>query len=162
MEVTRADVSGNTRAAQRAASGTTGYRPGVGVTPDFRLDPNFKPKPQASVGSAPKPPTVTAPAAGMGARVLPALGRAAVGAVARHPVGAAAVLTGLGAYGAYKLATSMNKKNTGVKEQLTPGTSYIPKDVKQPHIDTRNPGQKLKDLQDRIKYYGGYPPKGPV
>lgn len=46
--------------------------------------------------------------------------------------------------------------------QLTPGTSYIPQSPKQPHFDARNPGQKLKDLQDRIKYYGGYPPKGPT
>jgi len=46
--------------------------------------------------------------------------------------------------------------------QLTPGTSYLPQSPRQPHIDTRNSGQKLKDLQDRIKYYGGYPPKNPI
>jgi len=60
-EVTRADVRGNTRAAQSAASGTSGYRPGVGVTRDFKLDPNFKP--QSSVRSMPQKP-------GFGTRVL--------------------------------------------------------------------------------------------
>ena len=50
-EVTRADVRGGTPAAQRAASGAGGYKPGVGVTKDFKLDPNFKPR-----GAAPSVP----------------------------------------------------------------------------------------------------------
>jgi hypothetical protein len=41
--VTRADVQGGTEAAKRAAAGQGRYRPGVGVTPDFKLDPKFKP-----------------------------------------------------------------------------------------------------------------------
>ena len=41
--VTRADVQGGTEAAKRAASGQGRYRPGTGVTPDFKLDPKFKP-----------------------------------------------------------------------------------------------------------------------
>ena len=41
--VTRADVQGGTEAAKRAASGQGRYKPGVGVTPDFKLDPKFKP-----------------------------------------------------------------------------------------------------------------------
>ena len=53
MEVTRADVSGRTRAAQAAASGSTAYKPGVGVTKDFKLDPNFKtPKSASAVNAA--------------------------------------------------------------------------------------------------------------
>lgn len=46
--------------------------------------------------------------------------------------------------------------------QLAPGTSYLPQSPSQPHFDARNPGQKLLDLQRKIKYYGGYPPKGPA
>ena len=41
--VTRADVQGGTEAAKRAAAGQGRYRPGTGVTPDFKLDPKFKP-----------------------------------------------------------------------------------------------------------------------
>ena len=41
--VTRADVQGGTEAAKRAASGQGRYKPGVGVTPDFKLDPKFRP-----------------------------------------------------------------------------------------------------------------------
>ena len=41
--VTRADVQGGTEAAKRAAAGQGRYRPGVGVTPDFKLDPKFRP-----------------------------------------------------------------------------------------------------------------------
>ena len=41
--VTRADVQGGTEAAKRAASGQGRYKPGVGVTSDFKLDPKFKP-----------------------------------------------------------------------------------------------------------------------
>ena len=40
--VTRADVQGGTEAAKRAASGQGRYKPGVGVTSDFKLDPKFK------------------------------------------------------------------------------------------------------------------------
>ena len=46
--------------------------------------------------------------------------------------------------------------------QLTPGQQRIPNAPDQVIIDTRNPGQKLRDLQLKVKYYGGYPPKGPV
>jgi len=45
--------------------------------------------------------------------------------------------------------------------QLTPGQSQIPNEPNLIHIDSRNPGQKLRDLQLNVKYYGGYPPKGP-
>lgn len=45
--------------------------------------------------------------------------------------------------------------------QLDPGKSYIPKDTDQPHFDFRTPADKLRALQLRVKYYGGYPPKGP-
>jgi len=107
-EVTRADVQGRTAAAQRASSGMGGYRPGVGVTPDFKLDPNFKP---------PSPPQPLRRAgAGIASRVLPALGRTVVGAVARHPVGAAVVGTGLAAYGGYKLAQRLNQNTRAPKE----------------------------------------------
>ena len=41
--VTRADVQGGTEAAKRAAAGQGRYRPGTGVTPDFKLDPKFRP-----------------------------------------------------------------------------------------------------------------------
>ena len=50
----------------------------------------------------------------------------------------------------------------GLPEQLTPGQQRIPNAPDQVNIDTRNPGQKLRDLQLKVKYYGGYPPKGPV
>ena len=49
MVVNRADIMGKTKAATNAAAGMknklTGkpmYKPGVGVTPDFKLDPKFK------------------------------------------------------------------------------------------------------------------------
>lgn len=45
--------------------------------------------------------------------------------------------------------------------QLTPGKSYLPKDTDQIHFDDRKPGDKLRKLQMNVKYYGGYPPKGP-
>ena len=45
--------------------------------------------------------------------------------------------------------------------QLDPGKSYVPQDPNLMHIDTRTPGEKLRDLQQRRDYYGGYPPKAP-
>jgi len=45
--------------------------------------------------------------------------------------------------------------------QVTPGQVRLPSAPDQPFIDTRTPGQKLRDLQQNVKYYGGYPPKGP-
>ena len=45
--------------------------------------------------------------------------------------------------------------------QVTPGQSRLPGNPDQTFIDTRTPGQKLRDLQQNVKYYGGYPPKGP-
>ena len=49
--VTRADVKGGTEAAKRAASGQGRYKPGVGVTPDFKLDPKFKTSSSRGMGS---------------------------------------------------------------------------------------------------------------
>ena len=46
--------------------------------------------------------------------------------------------------------------------QVTPGKPTIPNAPDQVNVDTRNPGQKLRGLQLKVKYYGGYPPKGPV
>ena len=46
-------------------------------------------------------------------------------------------------------------------EQLDPGKSYIPKATGLMHIDTRSGGDKVKNLEKRVKYYGGFPPKGP-
>jgi len=68
--------------------------------------------------ATPPPPTqpLSRAGAGIASRVLPALGRAAVGAVARHPVGATVVGTGLAAYGAYKLAQRMNQNTRAPKE----------------------------------------------
>jgi hypothetical protein len=45
--------------------------------------------------------------------------------------------------------------------QVTPGQVRLPNAPDQSFIDTRTPGQKLRDLQQNVKYYGGYPPKGP-
>ena len=45
--------------------------------------------------------------------------------------------------------------------QLDPGKSYVPQDPNLMHIDTRTPGEKLRNLQQRRDYYGGYPPKAP-
>ena len=42
MQVNRADIIGGTKAAKLAAAGKGNYTPGVGVTKDFKLDPNFK------------------------------------------------------------------------------------------------------------------------
>jgi len=102
--ITQSDIRSGTAAAKAAAAGGSGFTPGMGVTKDFKLDPNYKPPPP--------PQPLRRAGAGIASRVLPALGRAVVSAVARHPVGAAVVGTGLGAYGAYKLAQRMNQ-NTG-------------------------------------------------
>ena len=53
--VTRADVQGGTEAAKRAASGQGRYKPGVGVTPDFKLDPKFKPPGSRGMGGKVRP-----------------------------------------------------------------------------------------------------------
>ena len=53
--VTRADVQGRTEAAKRAASGQGRYRPGVGVTPDFKLDSKFKPPGSRGMGGKVRP-----------------------------------------------------------------------------------------------------------
>jgi hypothetical protein len=45
--------------------------------------------------------------------------------------------------------------------QLLPSQSRIPNEPDLVHIDTTTPGQKLRSLQQNVKYYGGYPPKGP-
>ena len=42
MQINRADIIGGTKAAKNAAAGKGNYTPGVGVTKDFKLDPNFK------------------------------------------------------------------------------------------------------------------------
>ena len=41
-QINRADIIGGTPAAKNAAAGKGNYTPGVGVTKDFKLDPNFK------------------------------------------------------------------------------------------------------------------------
>jgi hypothetical protein len=53
--VTRADVQGGTEAAKRAASGQGRYKPGVGVTSDFKLDPKFKPPGSRGMGGKVRP-----------------------------------------------------------------------------------------------------------
>ena len=50
----------------------------------------------------------------------------------------------------------------GLPEQLAPGKPTIPNAPDQVNIDPRNPAQKLRELQLKVRYYGGYPPKGPV
>ena len=40
--INRADILGGTRAVENARRGIGKYTPGVGVTKDFQLDPNFK------------------------------------------------------------------------------------------------------------------------
>jgi hypothetical protein len=46
--------------------------------------------------------------------------------------------------------------------QLAPGKPVLPNARDQVIVDPQSPGQKLRDLQLKIKYYGGYPPKGPA
>ena len=41
-QINRADIIGGTPAAKNAAAGKGKYTPGIGVTKDFKLDPNFK------------------------------------------------------------------------------------------------------------------------
>ena len=46
--------------------------------------------------------------------------------------------------------------------QLAPGKPVLPNARGQVIVDPQSPGQKLRNLQLKVKYYGGYPPKGPV
>jgi Spy/CpxP family protein refolding chaperone len=50
----------------------------------------------------------------------------------------------------------------GLPEQIAPGKPMLPNARDQVIVDPQSPGQKLRNLQLKVKYYGGYPPKGPV
>ena len=50
----------------------------------------------------------------------------------------------------------------GLPEQLTPGQQRLPQAPDQVIVAPVSPGEKLRKLQQNVKYYGGYPPKGPV